>query len=99
MASLTGNKIKDTYSSLLKVGDNGVIDSSAQALTDGAGNALGLTLTNAGVIVSTTNGTLIENNLEVGQKVLVPKFGAQIARIENQSYIIASESDVLGIIK
>ena len=47
----------------------------------------------------TTNGTLIENNLEVGQKVLVPKFGAQIARIENQSYIIASESDVLGIIK
>ena len=59
MASLTGNKIKDTYSSLLKVGDNGAIDSSAQALTDGAGNALGLTLTNAGVIVSTTNGTLI----------------------------------------
>ena len=47
----------------------------------------------------TTNGTLIENNLEVGQKVLVPKFGAQIAIIENQSYIIASESDVLGIIK
>ena len=47
----------------------------------------------------TTNGTLIENNLEVGQKVLVPKFGAQIARIENPSYIIASESDVLGIIK
>ena len=59
MASLSGNKIKDTYSSLLKVGDNGAIDSSAQALTDGAGNALGLTLTNAGVIVSTTNGTLI----------------------------------------
>ena len=47
----------------------------------------------------TTNGTLIENNLEVGQKVLVPKFGAQIARIENQSYIIASENDVLGILK
>ena len=32
MASLTGNKIKDTYTSLLKVGDNGAIDSSAQAL-------------------------------------------------------------------
>ena len=47
----------------------------------------------------TTNGTLIENNLEVGQKVLVPKFGAQIARIENQSYMLASERDVLGIIK
>lgn len=59
MASLTGNKIKDTYTSLLKVGDNGAIDSSAQALTDGAGNALGLTLTNTGVIVSTAKGTLV----------------------------------------
>lgn len=59
MASLTGNKIKDTYTSLLKVGDNSTIDASAQALTDGAGNALGLTLTNAGVIVSTSKGTLV----------------------------------------
>lgn len=59
MASLTGNKIKDTYTSLIKVGDNGAIDSSAQALTDGAGNAIGLTLTNQGVIVSTAKGTLI----------------------------------------
>ena len=59
MASLTGNKIKDTYTSLLKVGDNGTIDSSAQALTDGAGNALGLTLTNTGVLVSTAKGTLV----------------------------------------
>jgi len=41
------------------VNDNGPIDSSAQALSDGAGNALGLTLTNGGVIVSTTKGTLI----------------------------------------
>ena len=59
MASLTGNKIKDTYTSLLKVGDNAAIDSSAQALTDGAGNALGLTLTNTGIIVSTAKGTLL----------------------------------------
>lgn len=59
MASLTGNKIKDTYTSLIKVGDNGAIDSSAQALTDGAGNAIGLTLTNQGVIVSTAKGTLL----------------------------------------
>ena len=42
MASLTGNKIKDTYTSLLKIGDNGTIDSSAQALTDGDGNSAGL---------------------------------------------------------
>ena len=59
MASLTGNKIKDTYTSLLKVGDNSTIDGSAQALTDGAGNSLGLTLTNTGIIVSTAKGTLV----------------------------------------
>ena len=59
MASLTGNKIKDTYTSLLKVGDNGPIDGTAQALSDGAGNAVGLTLTNTGIIVSDTAGTLI----------------------------------------
>ena len=59
MASLTGQKIKDTYTSLIKVGDNGAIDSSAQALTDGDGNSIGLTLTNQGVIVSTAKGTLI----------------------------------------
>ena len=59
MASLTGNKIKDTYTSLIKVGDNGAIDASAQALTDGAGNSVGLTLTSGGVIVSTAKGTLV----------------------------------------
>jgi chaperonin GroES len=47
----------------------------------------------------TDDGAIIHNRLKVGQKVLIPKFGAQIARIENQSYIIASENDVLGILK
>ena len=46
-----------------------------------------------------TNGTLIENTLEVGDTVIVPKFGAQIVAIENETYIMASENDVLGIIK
>ena len=46
-----------------------------------------------------TNGTLIPNRLEVGVTVMVPKFGAQKVEIENEIYIIAGESDVLGIIK
>ena len=46
-----------------------------------------------------TDGTLIPNKLEVGVTVMVPKFGAQVAVVENETYIIASENDVLGIIK
>ena len=46
-----------------------------------------------------TNGTLIPNRLEVGVTVMVPKFGAQVVVVENETYIVASENDVLGIIK
>ena len=46
-----------------------------------------------------TDGTLIPNRLEVGVTVMVPKFGAQVVAIENETYIVAGESDVLGIIK
>tara|TARA_R110000822_G_scaffold116321_1_gene248200 strand:+ start:210 stop:527 length:318 start_codon:yes stop_codon:yes gene_type:complete len=46
-----------------------------------------------------SDGTLIPNRIEVGQTVMVPKFGAQVAVVENETYVIASENDVLGIIK
>ena len=46
-----------------------------------------------------TDGTLIPNRIEVGVTVIVPKFGAQVVVVENETYIIASENDVLGIIK
>ena len=46
-----------------------------------------------------TDGTLIPNRLEIGVTVMVPKFGAQVVVIENETYVVASESDVLGIIK
>ena len=46
-----------------------------------------------------TNGTLIPNKLKEGVTVIVPKFGAQKVEIENEMYIIAGESDILGIIK
>ena len=46
-----------------------------------------------------TNGVLIENKIEVGQIVIVPKFGAQVVVTEGETYVVASENDVLGIIK
>ena len=46
-----------------------------------------------------TDGTLIPNRLEVGVTVMIPKFGVQKVELENETYIIAGESDVLGIIK
>ena len=46
-----------------------------------------------------TDGTLIPNRLEVGVTVMIPKFGAQKVELENETYIVASENDVLGIIK
>ena len=46
-----------------------------------------------------TSGTLIPNKLRKGQTVMVPKFGAQVVVVENETYIIASENDVLGTIK
>lgn len=47
----------------------------------------------------TNNGAIIQNQLKVGQIVMVPKFGAQTVVIEGETYVIASENDVLGIIK
>ena len=46
-----------------------------------------------------TEGILIPNRIEVGVTVMVPKFGAQVVVVENTTYIVAGESDVLGIIK
>ena len=44
-----------------------------------------------------TDGTLIPNRIEVGTTIIVPKFGAQTVVVENETYIITSENDVLGI--
>ena len=42
------------------------------------------------------DGNLVPNRIKVGQTVLVPKFGAQVVVVENETYIVASENDVLG---
>jgi hypothetical protein len=83
MSSLTGQQIKDTYLSLLKVNDNGQISNVSQSITDGAGNPSGLYLTNDGVTVSgslsvggTINltGSLMVNGIPVisGSVIEVP---------------------------
>ena len=46
-----------------------------------------------------TDGILIPNKIEVGQTIMVPKFGAQTISLGNETYVMASENDVLGIIK
>ena len=46
-----------------------------------------------------TSGVFVPNKLEGGVTVMVPKFGAQVVVVENETYIIAGESDVLGIVK
>lgn len=52
MASLTGQKIKDTYQSLLKTADNGLVTAAFKNITDGSGSASGLYLKNDGVSIS-----------------------------------------------
>ena len=47
----------------------------------------------------TPDGNLVPNQIQVAQTVLVPKFGAQTMTVENETYIMASENDVLGIVK
>ena len=47
----------------------------------------------------TNDGAIIKNQLKEGQIVMVPKFGAQTVVVNGETYIIASENDVLGIIK
>ena len=47
----------------------------------------------------TNDGAIIQNQLKEGQIVKVPKFGAQVVVVEGETYIIASENYILGIIK
>jgi len=46
MANLTGQQINNTYQSLLKTDDNGAIGGTAKAITDGAGNATNIEMSN-----------------------------------------------------
>jgi hypothetical protein len=54
MASLTGNKIKDTYKGIIKTSDNAELSGAAKELTDGNGNGSGVYLDNAGNVSATS---------------------------------------------
>lgn len=51
MATLTGNKVKDTYQSLLKL-ETGTASSTYKVVEDGQGNDTGLKISTAGIEVS-----------------------------------------------
>ena len=44
------------------------------------------------------NGNLIPTCSEVGQQVIMPKYGANTVELEGEEYVLASESEILGII-
>ncbi len=52
--SLTGTKPKDTYDSLIKVGDNGPISGTAKRLSDGLGNDLPISVSTSNVGIGTS---------------------------------------------
>ena len=49
MATLTGNAIKNSYLGLLKTTDNAIVGASEKEITDGAGNAIPMTVGTNGV--------------------------------------------------
>jgi len=73
MATLTDKKVKDTYQSLLKVGDNGEVSADLQEVTDGLGNATGVSLNTQGDVDAT--GTVSFGSLkDSGENITVTKF-------------------------
>ena len=52
MSGLTGKAIKDTYKSLLKINDDGLITEVFKNVTDGENNSSGLYLKREGIYVS-----------------------------------------------
>ena len=44
------------------------------------------------------SGNLIPTRLEIGQKVIMPKYGANTVELKGEEYVLASESEILGII-
>lgn len=79
MSSLTGQKIKDTYQSLLKTDDNGLITTVLKNVTDGDGSTSGLYIKDDGILVSGSltvsgsvdiSGSLTVNTINVGQNTI-----------------------------
>jgi len=82
MATLTGNKIKDTYDSLIKLSDNGNLTATLKLLSDGFGNSSGVYLNTAGDFKST--GTIEFTNFKAtAHAVTINKLVNQAGGISN----------------
>jgi hypothetical protein len=85
--TLTGTKPKDTYDSLIKVGDNGPISGTAKTLSDGLGNDLPISVStsNVGIGTSTASRLLtLKNNAGATNGISFQSLAttAEIAAIE-----------------
>ena len=71
--TLTGTRISDTYDSLLKATDNGIITSSAKQITDGVGNntPLYISTSRIGIGVSPTTTFQVSGNSKIGGDLTV----------------------------
>ncbi|QDP46184.1 MAG: hypothetical protein Unbinned306contig1002_46, partial [Prokaryotic dsDNA virus sp.] len=82
MASLFNTKISNTYVGLIKTIDNAVISSSLRELSDGSGNATGISINNAGDFKAT--GTISFGSLQdIGESITITKFVDEADGIAN----------------
>jgi len=82
MATLTGNTIKDTYQSLLKVNDNGELAATLQEITDGVGTGSGVSLNTTGDLKA--EGTIEFGSLkDTGEAITITKFVDEADGIAN----------------
>lgn len=44
-------------------------------------------------------GSFVKSNLQIGQKVLIPKMGSMAFSIDTEEYILIKESEILSVIE
>lgn len=82
MATLEGNKIKDTFKALLKVNNNGELNETLQEVTDGDGNGSGILINTSGDLRA--EGTLEFGNLkDTAENITISKLVDQADGIAN----------------
>ena len=74
MATLTGEKIKDTYKALIKLLDNNVVSATSQELSDGLGNEIGIHVDTGGDLRAEGNITA-DGLIDIREKVDVIQAG------------------------
>jgi hypothetical protein len=94
MASLTGQKIKDTYKSLLKLNDNGQITPDFKNISDGSGSSSGLYLKNDGVAVS--GSLVVSGSMVISGSIFGNLIGTASQAIQSQTASFAPNYTTLA---